>query len=182
MPLLALEINSKSNYAGHSNKGIFNKLPFMVWALDEELNIVFWNPAAEKLIGYSREEVLYNNEIFTKLFPDPTIRDEYYQKINNCFPTVEWNVRIRCKNKSDKWISCFDIGNLYHIEGWKYVLIGIDRTDEKETDWLYKQVNSVIVPCFPVPRQVLFYVTRLWITKARLIIFLSTTIGQWKEC
>jgi two-component system, sporulation sensor kinase E len=134
MPLPASEINSKSNNAGHRSQGIFNKLPFMVWALDEELNIVFWNPAAEKLIGYSREEVLYNNEIFTKLFPDPTIRDEYYQKINNCFPTVEWNVRIRCKNNSDKWISCFDIGNLYHIEGWKYVLIGIDRTDEKETE------------------------------------------------
>jgi PAS domain S-box-containing protein len=134
MPLPASEINSKSNNAGHRSQGIFNKLPFMAWALDEELNIVFWNPVAEKLIGYSREEVLNNNEIFSKLFPDPTIRDEYYKKINNCSPTVEWNARFRCKNNSDKWISCFDIGNLYNIQDWKYVLIGIDRTDEKETE------------------------------------------------
>lgn len=122
------------NAEGISSKRIFNNLPFMVWALDENFNIVFWNPVAEKLIGYSSREVLNNKRIFVNLFPDPNIREEYYDKIKNGSPMVEWNARIRCKNASDKWISCLDIGNLSNIEDWKYVLIGIDRTDKKETE------------------------------------------------
>lgn len=122
------------NNDGISSRRILNNLPFMVWALDEEFNIVFWNPVAQKLIGYSSSEVLVNKSIFSELFPDPTIRKEYGGQIINSSPLVEWNARIRCKNGNEKWISCLDISNLAQVPEWKYVLIGIDRTDKKNTE------------------------------------------------
>ena len=134
MPQSYSVLNHQPTDEGISNKAIFNNLPFMVWALDEEFNIVFWNLMAEKLIGFSSQEVLNNKNIFTDLFPDPTIREEYYDQIKNSSPMIEWIARIKCKNANEKWISCFDIGNLSNIEDWKYVLVGIDRTDKKETE------------------------------------------------
>ncbi len=118
---------------------IFNKLPFMVWALDEDLNIVFWNRECQRFTGYTNEEVIARPGIFERLFPDDTLRNEYRQRIINTGPMIEWNASISCENGNLKWISCLDIGNFFDIDQWKYVLVSVDRTDKIKTELALKE-------------------------------------------
>lgn len=113
---------------------ILENLPFMVWALDENLNIVFWNRECQRLTGYTSPEVVGNDTIFNRLFPDESIREKHRRKIKNTQPMIEWNASVNCANGSIKWISCLDMGNYFNIKQWKYVLVGIDRTDKKRTE------------------------------------------------
>ncbi len=117
-----------------NGENILTNLPFMVWALDENCNIVFWNRVCQKLTGYTSEEAVVNDRIFKQLFPDEEDQEKYRQKIKNTRSMIEWTAGIRCKNGSPKWISCLDIGNLFNIKHWKYVLVGIDRTDKIKTE------------------------------------------------
>ncbi len=118
---------------------ILNNLPFMVWALDENCNIVFLNRVCHKLTGYTSEEAVVDNSIFKQMFPDEKDQEKYWQKIKNTRSMIEWTASIRCKNGSSKWISCLDIGNFLNIEQWKYVLVGIDRTDKIKTELALKE-------------------------------------------
>jgi len=120
------------------SSAIFYKLPFMVWALDENLNIVFWNQECQRFTGYTDEEVFSYADIFNRLFPDDVARDEYKQKVKSTQSMIEWNVNISCKNGDSKWISCVDMGNFFNIHQWKYVLISVDRTDKIKTELALK--------------------------------------------
>jgi len=49
-----------------------------VWldVLDEDGNVLIWNPAAEQISGYPRDEVIGHDRIWEWLYPDPQYREE----------------------------------------------------------------------------------------------------------
>jgi len=53
-----------------------------IWlnVLDEKTNVVIWKRAAEKISGYSREEVIGSNEVFLWSYPDEEYRNEITTK------------------------------------------------------------------------------------------------------
>lgn len=48
--------------------------------LDAEGNVTFWNRAAERISGYSREEVLGHAKIWEWLYPDPEYRNKIFAR------------------------------------------------------------------------------------------------------
>jgi len=82
-----------------------------VWinSLDTDARITLWNNAAEKITGYSREEVLGNNRIWEWLYPDT----EYRHLINVAASGIiaqgreleEFETTIRSKAGEDKIIA-----------------------------------------------------------------------------
>lgn len=53
-----------------------------VWinSLDVEGRITFWNRAAERISGYSREEVLGHAQVWEWLYPDPDYREAVFAR------------------------------------------------------------------------------------------------------
>ncbi len=63
-----------------SYKTIIDNAVIWIDLLDEKGNVVFWNRAAERISGYSREEVLGHNKIWEWLYPDKEYREEIFAK------------------------------------------------------------------------------------------------------
>lgn len=114
-----------SFYGTHA---MLHHLPLMVWAVDKDLNILFWNLECEQSTGYSYREVYGNKQIFSQFFPDPKIRKKRLKELTSCKYMSDWTAGINCKDGSVKWFSCFNVSSLIAVDGWDYLMIGIDRT------------------------------------------------------
>ncbi|MEM7343934.1 MAG: PAS domain S-box protein [Chloroflexota bacterium] len=75
-----------------------------VWLnlLDDQLNIILWNATAEKLSGYSREEVLGHSKVWEWLYPDEAYRQKITATtsamINTSQALENFETKIRCKD------------------------------------------------------------------------------------
>lgn len=128
-----------------------------VWlnVLDDQLNIVLWNRVAETISGFSQEDVVGNNLIWSWLYPD----EEYRQRImarTACLFEKDtgleyFETRIRCKNGEIKiisWNSCSlvnEIGRIYGI-----ITFGYDITDRKQTEEALRKANREISALYHV--------------------------------
>jgi len=121
----------------------------IVWIdrLDREGNITLWNPAAELISGYSREEVVGHKKIWEQLYPDPDYRAEIFNRAkrimngedqNNIFETT-----IRCKDGTLKDISWFG-NNMLDKKGESLgsVVVGIDITERKRYEERLRALHS----------------------------------------
>lgn len=82
-----------------------------VWmdVLDKDANVVIWNKAAERISGYSREEVIGHGRIWEWLYPD----EDYRKEITNRAAVIiegedsveDFETTIRCKDGGTRIIS-----------------------------------------------------------------------------
>ncbi|MFC2073711.1 diguanylate cyclase domain-containing protein [Campylobacterota bacterium] len=106
--------------------------------LDSDANVIIWNKAAEKISGYSKEEVLGNKIIWESLYPDEEYRISIYNKaleiIANGEEITDFETTITCKDGSEKIISW----NTHNIEADGSVVgsiaIGVDVTKIKNSE------------------------------------------------
>ena len=107
-----------------------------VWIsfIDPATRVVIWNSAAERMSGYSAEEVVGSNTIWTKLYPDPSYRKEIAGKIDRIISNTrkldKFQTRIVRKDGETRIISWStkEIRNdAEECEG--YFIIGLDITD-----------------------------------------------------
>ncbi|WP_421908079.1 PAS domain-containing protein [Methanolacinia petrolearia] len=107
-----------------------------VWIsfIDPATRVVIWNSAAERMSGYSAEEVIGSNEIWTKLYPNPEYRKEITGKIgriiSNTLGLDKFETRIVRKDREKRIISwnTKEIRNdAEECEG--YFIIGLDISD-----------------------------------------------------
>ena len=84
-----------------------------VWldVLDEKANVVIWNKAAEKISGYSREEVVGQGKIWEWLYPEEKYRKEVTERaaliIKGRATDEEDETTIRTKSGEQKIISWY---------------------------------------------------------------------------
>ena len=113
-----------------------------VWinVLDKEGNIVIWNNAAEKISGYSREEVVRHGRTWERLlYPDEVYCREALEKEaalrENGDATSEIETTIRCKDGHTKTIS-WNSQNLKDKEGNLIGSIALvrDITEQKKAE------------------------------------------------
>lgn len=110
-------------------------------AYDRDLNLVVWNPVAERISGYSREEVIGHDLIWTWLYPDEAYREFIMSRAGedsliSGTNTVEgWETEITCKNGTIKSIS-WNSRALFDAEGeFQGILtIGQDVTGRKQAE------------------------------------------------
>jgi len=75
-----------------------------VWLVvcDAQGNIAIWNKTAERISGYSREEVQSRRHMLTLLYPDPTYRDEVTAMVMPAVagnqPLENFHTRIICRD------------------------------------------------------------------------------------
>lgn len=112
--------------------------------LDINGNITFWNRAAEKISGYSRDEVLYKNNIWDYLYPDT----EYRKLINKEMEEIirkdkrleNFQTVIQSRHSGERVISWYS-NNLTDENNSLIgsIAIGIDFTDKKKAEDLLRE-------------------------------------------
>ncbi|BAI80262.1 conserved hypothetical protein [Deferribacter desulfuricans SSM1] len=113
----------------------------LVWIdiLDKEGNVVLWNKAAERISGYSSEEVIGNPKIWEWLYPDENYRNEIFQKAKEILEgklnVIDFVTKIRTKSGEARYISWYS-NKLYDVEDNFYgsLAIGIDVTDKVKAE------------------------------------------------
>ncbi|WGI18014.1 MEDS domain-containing protein [Methanonatronarchaeum sp. AMET-Sl] len=121
-----------------------------VWinVLDTDGNVKVWNKAAERISGYSKEEVIGHDKIWRWLYPDEQYRQEITQKVGQIFQGEElenYETTIQCKNggkKTISWTSHPLEDNEGEIIG--SIAIGKDITEQKEAKERKKFLNTLL--------------------------------------
>lgn len=107
-----------------------------VWVafIDSKARVKIWNSAAEQMSGYSADEVMDSDQVWTKLYPDKEYRQEITEKIDKILQETEvldkFESRIIRKDGETRIISWNTKGikrKSEEIEG--YFIIGLDITD-----------------------------------------------------
>jgi len=112
-----------------------------VWldVLDEQGRVVIWNKAAERISGYSKEEVVGHNKIWEWLYPDENYRNEIFAKATAIIEgreTVEdFETTIRRKDGQTRIIS-WNSRNILDENGRPIgsIALGRDITDRKRLE------------------------------------------------
>lgn len=109
-----------------------------VWGnvCDRDLNILVWNPTAERTSGYSREEVIGHAAVWDWLYPNIEMRTHIKSMASQVLVEDgiihELETQIACKDRSYKtiaWYSVPLIDSDDHIQG--FITLGYDVTDRK---------------------------------------------------
>ncbi|MFV1993079.1 MAG: diguanylate cyclase [Acidiferrobacterales bacterium] len=133
---------------------ILNNSAMWLNVLDKDAKVVMWNKAAEKISGYSEEEVIGKNDVWELLYPDAEYRNMVYTKaleiINQGDEVIDFETTIRCKDGSNcilSWNS-HDLRNEQN-EVIGSLALGRDVTDLhtsqkklKELTWKLEQSNK----------------------------------------
>ncbi len=129
-------------------EGIINNANAWLDVLDEKENVVIWNRAAEKISGYSAEEVVGNYKIWEWLYPDENYRKKITEKAAAIImkgETVEdFETTIRCKNGQIKIIS-WNSRNLMDEKGTPIgsLALGRDITERKKAEKELKMFKTI---------------------------------------
>lgn len=119
-------------------ESIFENANVWIDVLDENGNVVMWNKAAEKISGYSAQEVVGHGKIWEWLYPDEDYRKEITEKAAAIIKdeVVEnFETTIRCKDGEIKIIS-WNSRNLVDERGTSIgsIAFGRDITARKEAE------------------------------------------------
>ncbi len=82
-----------------------------IWinTLDAQGNVLTWNKAAERISGYSKEDVVGHGRVWEWLYPDPAYRQEIYAAasavINQGLRVENFETRIVCRDGEIRFIS-----------------------------------------------------------------------------
>ncbi len=121
-----------------SYKTILDNATIWIDILDEKGNVVFWNRAAERISGYSREEVLGHNKIWQWLYPDEEYRKEVFAKAMAIIQgeVVENLETVITTKDGKKRVISWHSNNLVDEQGRIIgsIAIGADITDLKKIE------------------------------------------------
>lgn len=114
---------------------ILNSIPIMMFVLDKDNNIIFWNKECENITGYSQKEAISLKNIAYLLYPDLNYRKQIFNKcitLGDDFKDVESN--IICKDGSNKTITWFSASFNLNISNWHSIRFGLNITKRKHIE------------------------------------------------
>ncbi|MEM2925371.1 MAG: PAS domain S-box protein, partial [Methanocellales archaeon] len=122
----------------------------VIWidTLDTQGNVTFWNKAAERISGYSKEEVLGHGKIWEWLYPDPEYRARILEKamaiIQKGEKVENFETVILTKNGEKRVIS-WHSNNLYDETGKVVgsIALGADITERKLAEEEIKRSRDI---------------------------------------
>jgi PAS domain S-box-containing protein len=113
---------------------LFENMPVMLDAVDENLNIIVWNRECERVTGYSAEEIINHPNVSELLYPDPDYRARMQTELATGQGYRDWEWDTTCKDGTVKTIAWFNISDKYPIPGWTQWGIGVDITERKRAE------------------------------------------------
>ena len=113
---------------------VVEHMPVILDAVDEEGNLLIWNNEAEKVSGYSAEELIGNPKAWELLYPDPEYRQKLFSEWNSRGDHRGWIWRLRAKDGSERFVEWSNNSSKNPIPGWASWGIGVDVTEQKRTE------------------------------------------------
>ncbi len=114
---------------------ILSEMPALLFAFDRQGNVCAWNREAERLSGYSAQEMMGHPDALALLCPDPVNRHkmlEMYRQQKDDFRDWEWEITAR--DGSRKIISFSNISKHHPVDGWANWGVGVDVTARRQTE------------------------------------------------
>ena len=112
---------------------VVENMPVMLDALDIDGNIIAWNREAERVTGYTSEEIVGNPKAMELLYPDDSYRERMlkeWQQKGNRYRRWEW--KLRDKSGRVRTVSWSNISDEFPISEWATWGIGEDITELKQ--------------------------------------------------
>lgn len=128
---------------------LLDHLPVMVFGVDSESRYCLWNRECERVLGYSRDEVLGHNrrELYPHWYPDPSYREWVFaQALSHDYRDLETTILTR--DGTPRICSWSNLSSHIRIPGLSVWGIGIDITERKATEEelreKQRQMNSIL--------------------------------------
>lgn len=133
---------------------IFENVNVWINAYDQDMNLVMWNPQAEKTSGYSRDEVVGNNKIWEWLYPNQAYREEivdFAASVVHGIQPDNFETTILCKDGTYKTI----VWNSRAIANERgdflgVVTFGYDVTERKKTEDALRVANGELSTLYSI--------------------------------
>jgi two-component system CheB/CheR fusion protein len=108
-------------------RGLFDRVPVMVMAMDDQGRIVAWNKECERITGYRATDIVGKADAMKILYPN----DRYRKRLLKEHAAREGETRnqlwtITCRDSSQKTILWTDISREHPIPGWAEWGIGVE--------------------------------------------------------
>lgn len=105
-------------------------MPHIFIAFDEEMRILAYNQEAQRVYGYSHEEVMRNSRIYELLWPDTAYRErmlrDWKDKVGDF---RNWDLPAVAADGSVRVVSWSSTALHNPIAGWATWSVGVDVTD-----------------------------------------------------
>ncbi|MHC1704750.1 MAG: ATP-binding protein [Tenuifilaceae bacterium] len=119
---------------------ILNSMPSLIFAVNRNGEIVFWNKLCEDVTGYKSNEIIENKEAFKLILPASESRKNFKHQIkdkSNSKSKLE--TKLVSKKGETKFISWTFYKDSYQIKDWATVAVGVDSTNQKNSELLQKK-------------------------------------------
>ena len=132
--MFALGVDRTEEYEAHDAltqseerlRRVIQNMPVMMFALDEQGEIITWNRECERVTGFQAEDVVGNPKGLELLWPDEERRKQVRQTLLEHSDYRDWEWDIMCKGGGNRTISWFNISAAYPVPGWSSWQMGFD--------------------------------------------------------
>jgi two-component system CheB/CheR fusion protein len=114
---------------------LFENLPVMIMALDEEYRMVVWNKECERVTGFSTEEMTGRWDSMARLIPDKDHRERVIRQLKaQQTDNRQWLWQVTCKDGTTKTLGLTSISKQMPIPGWAEWAVGVEVTEQRRTE------------------------------------------------
>jgi PAS domain S-box-containing protein len=115
-------------------------MPVLLDAFDEDGLILVWNRECERVTGYGAEEMIGNPKAIELLYPDPEYRQSVLRSLGGAQGDFQGREFVlTAKDGTPKTVAWTKLSSAYPIAGWAAWAIGLDITEQKQSQLALRQ-------------------------------------------
>lgn len=112
-------------------RDLVENMPVILHAYDAQGRILAWNRHAEQVSGFTKEEVMGNNAVLARMFPDAQYREQLMQECRSGGASYQHRIRpLLSKQHYEHQVAWYNISQTVPINGWANWGIGLDMTEQ----------------------------------------------------
>jgi PAS domain S-box-containing protein len=123
---------------------VLENMPILLSVNNENRRRIVWNKEAERVTGYTAEEVIANPLIYEQMYPDA----DYRQYMNDVLATNrgdyrDWELKTICKDGSARYISWSNISKRFPVPDWQDWALGVDVTERRRAQDRTERLQAI---------------------------------------
>ena len=125
---------------------VFDHLPVMVIAYDEDGMLAYWNSECERVVGWSSDELLglSHEDIFKRVYPGIDYsKHRFADAIKGKVLLSEREWHMRTKNGEIKIVLWYDVFGEAKVPGWSFWSVGVEITPRVELEQQVRQMQKL---------------------------------------